>query len=213
MAEIKAFIFDLDGVITDTAELHYKAWQKMADDEGYFFNREINEQLRGVSRRASLNIILDGQEITEEKAEYLMKKKNDDYKELLETITQADILPGVEKLLSDLKEREIKIALASASRNAVPILRKLGIFDLFDAIGDGHCVVRAKPEPDVFIHAAGQLGIYVANCLVVEDAKAGVRGAVACGMKSVGIGPVDRVGEADYVYDKPGQIDLTEVLG
>lgn len=212
-AEIKAFIFDLDGVITDTAELHYQAWQKMADEEGYFFNREVNEKLRGVSRRASLEIILDGKVIEESKMEELMKKKNDDYKVLLETITEKDILEGVKDLLDDLKSRGIKIALASASRNARPILTKLGILDLFDAIGDGNSVMRAKPEPDVFIHAAGQVRVDVENCLVVEDAEAGVKGAVVCGMKSIGIGPKSRVGQADYVYAKPGDINLVEVLG
>ena len=211
--DIKAFIFDLDGVITDTAELHYKAWQKMSDEEGYFFNREINEKLRGVSRRASLEIILDGKVLPEEKMEALMKKKNDDYKELLETITSKDILPGVEAMLKDLKERGIKIALASASRNARPILEKLGIIGLFDAIGDGNSVVRAKPEPDVFIHAAGQVGVDVLDCLVVEDAEAGVKGAKDCGMKAIGIGPQSRVGRADFIYATPGDIDLVEVLG
>ena len=209
----KAFIFDLDGVITDTAELHYKAWQKMADDEGYFFNREVNEKLRGISRRASLEIILDGRVLPEEKMQALMKKKNDDYKVLLETISSKDILDGVEALLADLKKRKIKIALASASRNARPILTKLGILDLFDAIGDGNSAVRAKPAPDVFVHAAGQLGVDVIHCLVVEDAEAGVKGAVDCGMKSIGIGPVSRVGAADFIYNKPGDINLAQVFG
>ena len=210
---IKAFIFDLDGVITDTAELHYQAWQKMADDEGYLFNREINEKLRGVSRRSSLEIILNGTVIPDDKMEALMKKKNDDYRELLETISSKDILEGVEDLLENLKNRGIKIALASASRNAKPILTKLGILDLFDAIGDGNSVVRAKPAPDVFVHAAGQVGVDIKDCLVVEDAEAGVKGAVDCGMKSIGIGPVSRVGRADFVYNKPGDINLAEVLG
>lgn len=210
--EIKAFIFDLDGVITDTAELHYKAWQKMADEEGYFFNREVNERLRGVSRRASLEIILDGKVIPEEKMLALMEKKNNDYKTLLETITSDDILPGMYDLLIELRARGIKIALASASRNAVPILRKLGIYDMFDAIGDGNSVVRAKPEPDVFVHAAGQLRIAVEDCLVVEDAEAGVKGAVDCGMMSIGIGPDERVGAADIVYPEPGDINLESVI-
>ncbi len=209
---IKAFIFDLDGVITDTAELHYRAWQKMADDEGYFFNREVNERLRGVSRRASLEIILDGKVIPEEKMLALMEKKNNDYKTLLETITSDDILPGMYDLLIELRARGIKIALASASRNAVPILRKLGIYDMFDAIGDGNSVVRAKPEPDVFVHAAGQLRIAVEDSLVVEDAEAGVKGAVDCGMMSIGIGPDERVGAADIVYPEPGDINLESVI-
>ncbi len=210
---IKAFIFDLDGVITDTAELHYQAWQKMADDEGYLFNREINENLRGVSRRSSLKIILNGTVISEEKMEALMKKKNDDYGVLLETISGKDILEGVEDLLENLKKRGIKIAVASGSRNAKPIMTKLGILGLFDAIGDGYSVVRAKPEPDIFVYAAGELRIDVKDCLVIEDAEVGVQGAIDCGMKSIGIGPVSRVGKADFVYNKPGEINLAEVLG
>lgn len=213
MSDIKAFIFDLDGVITDTAELHYQAWKKMAEQEGFKFSREINEKLRGVSRRASLEIILDGRVLEEEQIEALMARKNDDYKALLENITSKDILDGVEDLLQALKSRGIKIALASASRNARPILTKLGILDLFDAIGDGNSVVRAKPAPDVFVHAAGQVGVDVKHCLVVEDAEAGIKGAVDCGMKSIGIGPVHRVGKADYVYEKPGDINLTEIIG
>ncbi len=210
---IEAFIFDLDGVITDTAELHYLAWKNMADREGYTFNRAINEKLRGVSRRASLEIILAGLKISEEKILTLMEEKNTEYKELLETLTSKDILDGVMELLNELKKRGIKVALASASKNAVPILKKLEIFDLFDAIGDGNCVERAKPAPDVFIHAAGQLQIAVSRCLVVEDAEAGVLGAIDCGMSSVGIGPHERVGAADFVFETPGDINLYEVLG
>lgn len=213
MSNIKAFIFDLDGVITDTAELHYQAWKMMAEEEGLKFSREINEKLRGVSRRASLEIILDGQVLAEEKIQALMEGKNNDYKKLLESISSKDILEGVEDLLYTLKSKGIKIALASASRNARPILTKLGLLDLFDAIGDGNSVVRAKPAPDVFVHAAGQVGIDVIHCLVVEDAEAGVKGAVDCGMASIGIGPVSRVGQADYVYDKPGDINLSDIFG
>lgn len=121
----KAFIFDLDGVITDTAELHYQAWQRMADEEGYHFDREINEQLRGVSRQASLNIILNGAEISEEKFAELMTRKNDYYVQLLDTISAEDVLPGIEQFLLELNARGIKVALASASKNARPILHKL----------------------------------------------------------------------------------------
>lgn len=209
---IKAFIFDLDGVITDTAELHYQAWQMMAKEQGLKFDRTINERLRGVSRRASLEIILDGQVLPEASMVALMEKKNNDYKQLLEQISSQNILEGVTDLLYDLKKRQIKIALASASRNAVPILKKLGIYDLFDAIGDGDSVVRAKPEADVFIHAAGQLRVPVANCLVVEDAEAGVKGAIDCGMYAVGIGPESRVGQANFVYSTPSDIVLDDIL-
>ena len=209
----KAFIFDLDGVITDTAELHYQAWQRMANEEGYYFDREINEQLRGVSRQASLNIILNGKEISEEKFAELMKRKNDYYVELLNTISAKDVLPGIEQFLLELNARGIKVALASASKNARPILHRLGLTPLFDAIGDGWSVNRSKPAPDVFIHAAGQVGVNADECIVVEDAEAGVDAAKEAGMRVVGIGPNDRVGHATWRFDDTKGINLGEILG
>ncbi|PSW20741.1 beta-phosphoglucomutase [Photobacterium sanctipauli] len=208
----KAFIFDLDGVITDTAELHYQAWQRMADEEGYYFDREINEQLRGVSRRASLDIILDGREISEEKIADLMERKNNYYVELLSTITAKDVLPGIEQFLLELNARGIKVALASASKNARPILHRLGLTPLFDAIGDGWSVNRSKPAPDVFIHAAGQVGVNADECIVVEDAEAGVDAAKEAGMKVVGIGPKERVGHADWVCEDTSKLIVSQIL-
>ncbi|MDN2483372.1 beta-phosphoglucomutase [Vibrio agarivorans] len=209
----KAFIFDLDGVITDTAELHYQAWQRMADEEGYYFDREINEQLRGVSRQASLEIILDGREISEVKMAELMKRKNDYYVELLSSITAKDVLPGIEQFLLELNARGIKVALASASKNARPILHRLGLTPLFDAIGDGWSVNRSKPAPDVFIHAAGQVGVNADECIVVEDAEAGVDAARDAGMRVVGIGPDDRVGHATWRFDNTSAMNLAGILG
>ncbi|MGY3689374.1 beta-phosphoglucomutase [Vibrio coralliilyticus] len=208
----KAFIFDLDGVITDTAELHYQAWQRMANEEGYYFDREINEQLRGVSRQASLNIILNGKEISEEKFAELMKRKNDYYVDLLNTISAKDVLPGIEQFLLELNARGIKVALASASKNARPILHRLGLTPLFDAIGDGWSVQRSKPAPDVFIHAAGQVGVNADECIVVEDAEAGVDAAREAGMRVVGIGPNDRVGHATWRFDDTAKLTLAEIL-
>ncbi|MBC7004820.1 beta-phosphoglucomutase [Photobacterium sp. BZF1] len=208
----KAFIFDLDGVITDTAELHYQAWQRMADEEGYYFDREINEQLRGVSRRASLEIILNGREISEEKIADLMERKNNYYVDLLSTITAEDVLPGIEQFLLELNARGIKVALASASKNARPILHRLGLTPLFDAIGDGWSVNRSKPAPDVFIHAAGQVGVNADECIVVEDAEAGVDAAKEAGMKVVGIGPKERVGHADWVCSDTSKLVVSQIL-
>ncbi len=208
----KAFIFDLDGVITDTAELHYQAWQRMADEEGYYFDRDINEQLRGVSRQASLNIILNGREISTEKFEALMQRKNDYYVDLLNTISAQDILPGIESLLLELNARGIKVALASASKNARPILHRLGLTPLFDAIGDGWSVSRSKPAPDVFIHAAGQVGVNIDECIVVEDAEAGVDAAKEAGMRVVGIGPDSRVGHATWRFEDTKSINLSNIL-
>ncbi|WED24623.1 beta-phosphoglucomutase [Vibrio sp. JC009] len=208
----KAFIFDLDGVITDTAELHFQAWKRMADEEGYYFDREINEQLRGVSRRASLDIILNGTEISEEKVAELMERKNNYYLELLNTITAKDVLPGIEAFLLELNARGIKVALASASKNARPILHKLGLTPLFDAIGDGWSVSRSKPAPDVFIHAAGQVGVNVDECIVVEDAEAGVDAGKEAGMRVVGIGPQERVGHATWRFEDTSKLDLALIL-
>ncbi len=208
----KAFIFDLDGVITDTAELHYRAWQRMADEEGYFFNREINEKLRGVSRRASLDIILAGEKISETKALELMEYKNSYYVALLNTLTPADVLPGMESLLLELNARNIKVALASASKNARPIIHRLGLTSLFDAIGDGWSVMRSKPAPDVFLHAAGQVGINANDCIVVEDAEAGVEAAMLAGMRVIGIGPCERVGHATWRFDDTSKIKLSGII-
>lgn len=208
----KAFIFDLDGVITDTADFHYQAWQRMADEEGYFFNRDINEQLRGVSRRASLDIILGGETITEERALEMMVRKNRYYVELLNTLSPKDVLPGIENLLLDLHARGIKIALASASKNARPVLHRLGLIPLFDAIGDGWSVTRSKPEPDVFIHAAGQVGVNCGECIVVEDAEAGITAAKTAGMRVIGIGQCERTRNATWIFDSTAAIDLEQIL-
>ncbi|WP_422526721.1 beta-phosphoglucomutase [Serratia fonticola] len=208
----KAFVFDLDGVITDTAELHYQAWQRMADEEGFVFDREINEQLRGVSRQASLNIILAGHKLSETRANELMERKNSYYVALLNTLSPKDILPGMESLLLELNARNIKVALASASKNARPIIHRLGLTALFDAIGDGWSVSRSKPAPDVFLHAAGQVGVNASDCIVVEDAQAGVDAAILAGMRVVGIGPSERVGHATWRFDHTAALDLSNIL-
>ncbi|MBB6480984.1 beta-phosphoglucomutase [Spirochaeta isovalerica] len=208
---ILGIIFDLDGVITDTAEFHYKAWQWLADREGLSFDRTVNEQLRGVSRRKSLEIILKGSNMEEERILRCMDDKNAYYQTLLEGISRQDILPGVEDLLKGIRRRGWKISLASASRNARFILEKLELISFFDGLSDGYSVVRPKPAPDVFIHAAGQLGLPVTQCIVVEDAEAGVKAALEGGMKTVGIGPENRVGAAHIRYDEPGLIALDDL--
>lgn len=208
---ILGIIFDLDGVITDTAEFHYKAWQWLADREGLSFDRTVNEQLRGVSRRKSLEIILKGSNMEEERILRCMDDKNAYYQTLLEGISRQDILPGVEDLLKGIRRRGWKISLASASRNARFILEKLELISFFDGLSDGYSVVRPKPAPDVFIHAAGQLGLPVTQCIVVEDAEAGVKAALEGGMKTVGIGPENRVGGAHIRYDEPGLIALDDL--
>ncbi|MDX1992148.1 MAG: beta-phosphoglucomutase [bacterium] len=190
MADIKAFIFDLDGVITDTAELHYRAWQQLADEEGLTFSREINERLRGVSRRASLQIMLDESRRTigEDLAEAWMTRKNDYYRAMLADLKPDDALPGVPDFLRQARRMGIKIGLGSASKNAREVLAALQLADTFDAIGDGYSVVNGKPAPDLFVWVAGALGVSPANALVFEDAEAGVEAALAGGFRVVGLG-------------------------
>jgi beta-phosphoglucomutase len=198
MTEIRGFIFDLDGVITDTAELHYLSWKVVADDEGLPFTREDNEQLRGVSRRESLERLLKGHPMSEDKKQAVMTRKNDIYREKLKTITPDDLLPGVRAFLDQARARGIKIGLGSASRNAREVLASLGVTALFDALGDGHSVVNTKPAPDLFLWVAGRLDLNPAQVVVFEDAEAGIDAAKAGGFKSVGIGHAN-VSHADHV--------------
>lgn len=210
--ELKAFIFDLDGVITDTAEFHYQGWKRLAGEEGIPFNREDNEQLRGISRRKSLELILKGKEVSEEKMQEMMDRKNSYYQELIATITEDNLLPGVLDLLEELKSRGYKLAVASASRNAKPVVKNLGIGGIFETVSDGYSVENTKPEPDLFLHTADVLGVEPEACVVVEDAEAGVEAALAAGMVAVGIGPEERVGKADYRYDRVAEIRLADII-
>ena len=210
--EIKAFIVDLDGVITDTAEYHYKSWQSLADEEDLFFNREVNEKLRGVSRMASLEIILDGKEVDEDTKKEWTDRKNKYYQKYLEEITKENILDDMEAKLERLKTEGYKIAVGSSSRNARKVLKQLKIYDMFDAISDGNSVENAKPAPDLFLHTAKSLGLKPEECVVLEDAESGVEAALAANMKAVGVGPEARVGKANLVYGNVGSIDFDEIL-
>ncbi|MEH1859197.1 MAG: beta-phosphoglucomutase [Nostoc sp.] len=196
---IQGFIFDLDGVLTDTAELHYLAWKKLADEEGIPFNREANEALRGVSRRASLMLIIADRPYSEAQIEEMMERKNRYYVEFIQNMTPQDLLPGAIALLDELRQADIKIGIGSASKNARTVLERLGIADKVDAIADGYSVQEPKPAPDLFLYAAKQLGIEPEQSVVVEDAAAGVEAALAAGMWAVGLGPVERVGAAHIV--------------
>ncbi len=189
--DIRAFIFDLDGVITDTAEFHYRSWKRLADEQGIPFTRQDNEALRGVSRRESLLRLLKGRVIDEPTMQVWMARKNDYYIAYLDEITSADVLPGVHDLLEEAHAAGIRTAIASASRNARPVLEKLKIIDRFDAIGDGHSVVNTKPAPDLFLWTAGRLNVAPPQAVVFEDAEAGIAAALAGGFWSVGIGTAD----------------------
>jgi beta-phosphoglucomutase len=209
---IRAFIFDLDGVITDTAEYHYRGWKRLADEEGIPFTREDNEHLRGVPRRESLMLIIKGREYPEEKILEMMERKNNYYLAFIKEITPRDLLPGAKDLLEEIRAAGMKNALGSASKNAPDVIRRLGIRDLFDAVSDGHSVERQKPAPDLFLHAANQLGLSPAECVVVEDAAAGIEAAIAGGFRSVGLGPHERVGKADVVFPSLEGVRLSDLL-
>lgn len=196
---IHAFIFDLDGVITDTAEYHYRAWKRLADDEGLPFSREENEALRGIPRRESLLLALKGRPYPEERLQEMMARKNAYYVDSIRQITPADLLPGARELLLEIRAGGYRAALGSASKNARTVLEHLGITALFDALSDGYSVERQKPAPDLFLHAAGQLGLLPHECVVVEDSAAGIEAARAGGFRVVGLGPLERVGGADVV--------------
>ena len=197
--DIRGFIFDLDGVLTDTAEFHYRAWQRLADEEGLPFNREMNEALRGVSRRESLLIIVGSRHYLEEKLQEMMDRKNHYYVESIQDISPADLLPGALNLLDELRQAGIKIAIGSASKNARSVVEKLGIGDRVDAIADGYSVEQPKPAPDLFLYAAKELGLHPDQSVVVEDATAGIEAALAASMWAIGLGPEARVGNAHVV--------------
>ncbi|NDJ18646.1 beta-phosphoglucomutase [Myxacorys almedinensis] len=196
---IRGVIFDLDGVLTDTAEYHYRSWQRLADEEELPFDRDANEALRGVSRRESLMLIVGDRTYSEAQLHEMMERKNGYYVELIQTVSPHDLLPGALTLLEELRQAGIKTAIGSASKNARPVVEKLGIADQVDAIADGYSVEHPKPAPDLFLFAAQELGLDPGECVVFEDAAAGVEAALAAGMWAVGLGPEERVGAAHVV--------------
>ncbi len=209
---IGAVIFDLDGVLTDTAKLHFQAWKRLADEEGLPFTREDNERLRGVSRRQSLEYLLQGRAVSDAEAEALMARKNEYYRQMIRRLTPSDLLPGAAELLAELRQARIKIAIASASRNAREVIERLGIAAQVDAISDGNSVERQRPAPDLYLHAARQLGVRPEQCVVVDDAAAGIEAARAAGMRVVGLGPASRVGNADIVLANLDGVHLDDIL-
>lgn len=198
---MKAAIFDLDGVVCDTAKYHYLAWKKLAEELGFFFGIEHNERLKGVSRMESLNIVLEVGNITnlseEEKIE-LATRKNSYYLEMIDSIDETEILPGIPEFIEKLKINNCKISLGSASKSGGMILKKLHLADRFDEIVDGNLVERPKPDPEVFVTAAKLLGVPCEECVVIEDAKAGVEAAHAGGMRCIGVGDKEILSEADW---------------
>lgn len=202
------FIFDLDGVIVDTAKYHYLAWKKLANGLGFQFTKEQNELFKGVSRKRCLEILLEigNVEASQEQFDQWMVEKNEDYLAYIEKMDSKEILPDVPRVLKFLKERNIPIALGSASKNAKPILEKVNLLSYFDSIVDGNSVTKAKPDPEVFLIAASNLGINPKYCIVFEDAVAGIQAANAANMISIGIGDSDILHEASYNFS-----DFTEI--
>ena len=209
---IKAVIFDLDGVLVTTDELHYAAWKKLGEEIGIFnFTIEDNIRQRGVSRMASLEILLEKTDkvYSEEEKLAMADVKNNYYKAMLEDLGEDDRLPGVDAFLSFLKEKGIKCAVGSASKNAAVILEKTGLAPMLDAVASGEDVTRSKPDPQVFLVAADKLGVPYSNCLVVEDADAGVQAGKAAGMKVLAVGSAKNNALADYHADDLSKFDYS----
>lgn len=212
--KLKAVIFDLDGVITDSAHYHYLAWKELADELGIPFDEEYNEKLKGVSRMESLELILMNgdacDKYTQEEKIAMAEKKNDNYKELIKQITPNDILPGILPFLKALKAEGIRIALASVSKNAPFIINQLQLNEYFDYIADAASVPNAKPFPDIFLAGRDEFKLESCECIGVEDAKTGIEAIHRAGMKAIGVGTPDQMTEAD-ILTTTDQLDLDEI--
>jgi len=213
---IEAVIFDLDGVITDTAEYHYLAWKQLGEELDIPFDREFNETLKGVSRTDSLERILTlgGKQdaFTEQEKVALATKKNDHYVTLIQHISEQDLLPGIIAFLDEIRATELKIGMASASKNALTVVEALGVRHYFDDIVDAATVARSKPHPEVFLRAAEALDVAPERCIGVEDAAAGITAIHAAGMYAVGVGPEATLHEADYRVDSTDLLSLEQIL-
>lgn len=213
---LKGFVFDLDGVLTDTANYHYEAWKKMAHDElGIDITPELNEQLKGVSRMDSLNIILKfghkENDYTEDQKAKFANDKNDYYLKLIQNMTPADILPGVKPFLDDVKNAGYKMAIASASKNAPTILRQLDLTGYFSGIVDPSTLKHGKPDPEIFMKAAASINTPDAECVGFEDAKVGIEGINAAGQFSVGIGDPKILDQADLNFTSTAELSLPKI--
>lgn len=212
--ELKACLFDLDGVIVDTAKYHYIAWKQIADELGFEFTEVHNERLKGVSRMRSLEILLEigGITLDQDKKEELATRKNNVYVDYITKLTPEEILPGAEKFLKELREHKVLLALGSASKNALTILNRLNINILFDAIIDGNKVSKAKPDPEVFLMGARELNVPPSQCIVFEDAEAGIEAAIRAGMRCVGIGSPVQLGKANIVVSGLDKLDFNKLF-
>lgn len=208
--QVKACIFDLDGVIVDTARYHFEAWKRLATELGIPITEADNERLKGVSRMESLNIILSigGIKKDQDEMQKLADQKNSWFVEYINDMKSGEIFPGVLELLADLKRNNMRIALASSSKNAQTVIGKLGIKSWFEVVVDGTMITHTKPDPEIFLTAADRLGIKPKDCVVIEDAEAGVAAAKRAGMKCIGIGNAAQLGNADKVVERIDQLNL-----
>ncbi|MHB1450182.1 MAG: beta-phosphoglucomutase [Bellilinea sp.] len=209
---IQAFLFDLDGVLTDTSEFHFLGWKRLAEDLGIPFTRQENEALRGVSRRESLALLLKGRPVSEAEATAMMEQKNRYYLELLEKMTPSSLLPGAKEILEELGRLGLKRVIVSVSKNAPLVIERLQLMPLIDDLVDGNAPARSKPFPDLFLLAANKFGLKPTDCLVVEDAAAGIEAAHAAGMLALGLGPVERVGKAELVLPSLAGQQAADIL-
>lgn len=211
---MRAFIFDLDGVIVDTAKYHYLAWKHIAAKLGFVFTEKDNERLKGVSRMRSLEILLEvgGISLPDNQKEQLAAEKNTLYLEYVNKMTAEEILPGVVPFIEDARRQHILTGLGTASKNCLLILERLGIQHLFDAIIDGNRVTKAKPDPEVFLLAASAMNVLPEECAVFEDAQAGLEAARRAGMKRIGIGNPETLTDADFVIPGFRNVTLSEIL-
>jgi beta-phosphoglucomutase len=213
---IQAFIFDLDGVITDTAEYHYLAWKALGEELGIPFTREFNEELKGVSRMDSLEKILvlgnRQNDFSMDEKVALATKKNEHYVRLIANISPEDILPGIKNLIAEVKETGYKLGLASVSKNAFTVMDSLGLKGEFDVIVDAATIAKGKPDPEIFLTAAKLLNVEPSACIGIEDAAAGVDSIKGAGMFAVGVGSEETLAKADIIYSSTEQLSLTSIL-
>jgi beta-phosphoglucomutase len=209
-----AFVFDLDGVITDTAHLHFRAWRDLAHSVGVDFDEAFNEQLKGVSRMDSLELILarSDRRFTPAQKLQLAERKNADYVRLIETLTPADLLPGAVDALKAARSAGARVGLASASKNAAAVLARLGIAELFDHVVDANLIARSKPDPEVFVAATNALGVVPEHCIGIEDAVAGLQAIRAAGMFALGVGDPKVLTLADQVIPDLRSFDPSNYL-
>ncbi len=210
--QIVAVIFDLDGVLADTIDLHYRSWQQVADDQGIPFSKSSYEQILGMNREDSVNRLLGDRIVSAQLKQDMLDRKNKYYLQLVKSLDSSQLLPGVADLLAELQSQQIRIALGSSSKNAEFVLQRLEVRHLFEKVADGHSVEQFKPAPDVFLKAAALLAVEPSQCLVIEDAAAGVLAAVAAGMKVVGVGPADRLQQADLILPSLAGYRWTDIV-